>query len=180
MRALLLLIAGLISCSEPIREDATGSIGVMHFEAVQDDCLPKRFTGTTGRLFLGRTDKGRTIVVSSYESFWGPPRERNGVIEPGSRSDFVTGSDVELVLGSDPSRRCTRLRYRWSDLGSADGGQLLELKQSWEIVDPGCPEALPQLPERDCGSVRRVRFVPEQTCRLQCLPPASADFTCGC
>lgn len=182
MRTFVFTAAVLCACEGPVREDATGQLGPMVFETLEDDCRPTRFTGRTGALFVGAQQNGRLVVTSSLESFWGPAREDAGTLIAGSRTDFVTGTDIELIQGGEPTRRCGRLRYRWSDLGvDRDAGvRTLELKQSWESIDLGCPEQYAHLPERDCGSTRRVRFTPMTPCRLQCLTPTAADLGCGC
>jgi hypothetical protein len=171
----------LAAACQPVAEDASGAIGPMTFETVEDDCRPRRFTGTTGSLFVGSsTSNGRLVVSSSLNAFWGPAREDAGALIAGSRTDFATGADVELVLGGEPSRRCATLRYRWTDVGLDGGARVLELKQLWLGVDPGCPEGYAHLPERECTSTRRVTFTPGPACRLQCLTPTADDFACGC
>lgn len=182
MRPLAAALLPLLAC-QPIdrtAEDATGDIGPMVFETTDDDCRPRRFAGATGNLFVGTQSTGRLVVASSLVSFWGPAREDAGTLIAGSRTDFVNGADVELVLGGEPTRRCGRVRYRWTDLGVDGGARVLELKQVWQAIDLGCPEAYAHLPERDCSSTRRVTFTPTQACRLQCLSPTADDFTCGC
>ncbi|MBL8921824.1 MAG: hypothetical protein JNJ54_23400 [Myxococcaceae bacterium] len=175
-----LLAALILASCQPVAEDATGAIGPMVFETLEDDCRPHRFTGTTGNLFVGTSSGGRLVVSSSLNAFWGPGREDAGALIAGSRTDFATGNDVELVLGGEPSRRCATMRYRWTELGVDGGTRLLELKQLWLAVDPGCPEAYAHVPERDCSSTRRVTFTPGPSCRLQCLTPTADDFACGC
>lgn len=179
-RRVLIGLVLISACEQPVSEDANGSLGPMVFETADDDCRPARFTGTTGSLFVGAQPNGRLVVTSSLVSFWGPAREDAGVLIAGSRTDFANGTDVELVLGGEPTRRCGRLRYRWSDLGSDGGTRFLELKQVWQAIDVGCPEQYAHLPERDCSSTRRVRFTPMTACRLQCLTPNADDLTCGC
>ncbi|MCU0699701.1 MAG: hypothetical protein MUC96_24600 [Myxococcaceae bacterium] len=182
-RSVLAVVLGG-ACVQPIdvvSEDATGALGLMTFERVADDCAPPRFTGDAGTLFVGTQPSGRLVVATSLEAFWGPSRPDAGDIVAGSRTDFVTGSPVELLQGGDPSRRCGRLRYTWSDLGIDDAGvRTLALEQVWIGVDIGCPELYPFLPSRDCTSSRRVTVQPGPPCRLQCLRPASASFECGC
>lgn len=178
MRALLLLVC-CTACTDQVSEDANGHLGTMTFSAVEDDCRPRRFTGDTGALFVGRHADDRLVVASSLAAFWGPGRADAGVIA-GSRSDFDTGAEIELVLGGDPTRRCGRVRYRWTELGPNDGGVRLELRQSWLQIDVGCPEMYSFLPEQDCTSARAVTFRPTTECRLQCLSPRIDDFTCDC
>ncbi|MCA2976692.1 MAG: hypothetical protein INH41_25095 [Myxococcaceae bacterium] len=183
-RAIAALGLGAVACVGPIgvvAEDASGALGAMRFETVSDDCTPQRFTGDAGTLFVGAQASGRLVVATSLEAFWGPPRPDAGAIVSGSRTDFVTGAPVELLQGGDPARRCGRLRYTWSDEGLDDGGaRTLLLEQVWIGVDVGCPELFPFLPGRDCTSTRRITFEPGTPCRLQCLRPSSASFTCGC
>lgn len=179
-RNLALVVMALAACQEPVAEDATGELGPMVFETVDDDCRPNRFTGSTGSLFVGATTTGRLVVTSSLVAFWGPAREDAGTLIAGSRTDFANGTDLELVLGGEPTRRCARLRSRWTDLGTDGGVRVLELKQVWQAIDVGCPEMYAHLPERDCSSTRRVRFTPMSACRLQCLTPTADDLTCGC
>lgn len=176
----LIAVGGCERPLGPVAEDAVGDLGPMHFERVDDDCRPQRTIGETGALFVGRQASGRLVVTTSLESFWGPARDDAGSLIAGSRTDFVTGDDLELVLGGEPTQRCARLRYRWTDLGVDGGVRHLGLTQHWVAVDPGCPERYAHLPERDCTSVRRVTFTPRAPCRLQCLSPTAADFTCGC
>jgi hypothetical protein len=178
--AVVMLLMAALGCAQATSEDAAGELGTMVFETTDDDCRPHRFTGSTGSLFVGATATGRLVVTSSLVSFWGPEREGAGTLIAGSRTDFSNGGDLELVLGGDPSRRCARLRYRWSDLGVDAGVRWLALKQTWQAIDLGCPEEYPYVPERDCTSTRRVRFTPERACRLQCLTPTEDDLTCGC
>lgn len=180
MRAWLIVLSFCLACDKPVAEDATGHLGAMAFSSDDDDCRPKRFSGSTGALFVGSQPNGRLVVTTSLQAFWGPPRPDAGTIVSGSRTDFVNGTDVEELLGGDPNRRCARLRYRWTDLGTDGGVRVLELKQTWQSVDLGCQEQYAQLPERDCTSVRRVVFTVGQPCRLQCLTPTTDDFTCGC
>ncbi|MBE2249653.1 MAG: hypothetical protein IAE78_08895 [Myxococcus sp.] len=175
-----LVVVALVACEAPISEDAAGQLGPMRFETTDDDCRPARFVGPTGALFVGAQANGRLVVTSSLAAFWGPPREDAGTLIAGSRTDFVQGTDVELVLGGEPTRRCGRLRYRWTELGADGGVRFLELKQVWQAIDVGCPEQYAHLPERDCSSTRRVTFTPTQACRLQCLTPTDDDLTCGC
>jgi hypothetical protein len=180
-----LVVAGLFgACVQPIdlvSEDAMGALGQMTFEPIADDCSPPRFTGDAGTLFVGTQASGRVVVATSLEAFWGPGRPDAGEIVAGSRTDFVTGAPVELLQGGDPTRRCGRLRYTWSDQGLDDAGvRTLSLEQVWIGVDIGCPELFPFLPSRDCSSTRRVTVQPGPACRLQCLRPASASFECGC
>ncbi len=177
---LILVVLGCGNPIDPIAEDATGNLGPMRFESVEDDCKPRRFTGPTGALFVGTQASGRMVVTSSLNAFWGPGRDDAGAIVAGSRTDFVSATDVELVLGGEPTRRCGRLRYRWTDLGLDGGVRTLELKQLWQAIDIGCPEQYAHLPEQDCTSTRRVTFTPGQACRLQCLTPTADDLSCGC
>jgi hypothetical protein len=175
------VLGACVQSIDVIAEDATGALGEMTFQTVTDDCSPPRFSGDAGLLFVGTQASGRLVVSTSLEAFWGPARPDAGEIVSGSRTDFVTGGPVELLQGGEPTRRCGRLRYTWTDEGVDDAGvRTLGLEQVWIGVDIGCPELYPFLPRRDCTSTRRVLVAPGPPCRLQCLRPSAASFTCGC
>ncbi len=178
------LMTSALSCSQPIEsviEDAVGDLGVMQIVAESEKCDPPRAVGLTGRSFVGKQRSGRLVVVTPSDTFFGPSRPDAGVTSALPHTAFLNDFDVELPIGEDPQRRCARLRYRWTALGSTDGGtdQAFRLVQTWDQVDLGCPDRTRSVPESGCRSTRVFVFSPDAPCRLQCLAPTE-ELKCGC